>query len=39
MGMLDDEVVARFTPALDIIAITRATPDRHPCRWYLLRKP
>ena len=39
MGMLDDEVVARFTPALEVIEITRATPDRYPCRWYLLRQP
>lgn len=39
MGMLDDEVVARFTPGLEVIEITRATPDRYPCRWYLLRKP
>jgi SAM-dependent methyltransferase len=39
MGMLDDEVVARFTPALEVVEITRAAPDRHPCRWYLLRKP
>jgi SAM-dependent methyltransferase len=39
MGMLDDEVVARFTPALEVIDIIRAAPDRYPCRWYLLRKP
>ena len=39
MGMLDDEVVARFTPALEVADITRAAPDRYPCRWYLLRKP
>lgn len=39
MGMLDDEVVTRFTPALEVIEIIRATPDRYPCRWYLLRKP
>ena len=39
MGMLDDEVVARFTPALEVVDITRAAPDRYPCRWYLLRKP
>jgi SAM-dependent methyltransferase len=39
IGMLDDEVVARFTPALEVVDITRATPDRYPCRWYLLRKP
>ena len=39
MGMQDDEVVQRFTPALEVVSITRARPDRHPCRWYLLRKP
>lgn len=39
MGMLDDEVVTRFTPGLEIVDITRAAPDRYPCRWYLLRKP
>jgi SAM-dependent methyltransferase len=38
MGMLDDEVVARFTPALEVVEIVRAAPDRYPCRWYLLRK-
>jgi SAM-dependent methyltransferase len=39
MGMHDDEVVTRFTPALEVVEILRATPDRYPCRWYLLRKP
>lgn len=39
MGMLENEVVERFTPALEIVEITRAAPDRYPCRWYLLRKP
>jgi SAM-dependent methyltransferase len=39
MGMLQDEVVERFTPALEVVSIVRATPDRYPCRWYLLRKP
>jgi SAM-dependent methyltransferase len=39
MGMLENEVLARFTPALEVVDITRATPDRYPCRWYLLRKP
>ncbi len=39
IGMGDDEVVQRFTPALEVVEIVRARPDRHPCRWYLLRKP
>jgi SAM-dependent methyltransferase len=39
MGMHDDEVVTRFTPALEVVEILRAAPDRYPCRWYLLRKP
>jgi SAM-dependent methyltransferase len=39
MGMLENEVTERFTPALEVVEITRAAPDRHPCRWYLLRKP
>jgi SAM-dependent methyltransferase len=39
MGMLENEVIERFTPALDIVEIVRAQPDRSPCRWYLLRKP
>lgn len=39
MGMLENEVVERFTPALEVVEIVRAIPDRYPCRWYLLRKP
>lgn len=39
MGMLENEVIERFTPALEVVKIERALPDRHPCRWYLLRKP
>jgi SAM-dependent methyltransferase len=39
MGMRDDEVIARFTPTLEVVEILRANPDRYPCRWYLLRKP
>jgi SAM-dependent methyltransferase len=39
IGMHADEVVTRFTPALEVVEILRATPDRYPCRWYLLRKP
>lgn len=39
MGMDENEVAERFTPHLHIVEIVRARPDRHPCRWYLLRKP
>lgn len=39
MGFHADEVLERFTPALDVVEILRASPDPHPCRWYLLRKP
>jgi SAM-dependent methyltransferase len=38
MGMGPDEVAERFAPQMEVIEITRAAPDRHPCRWYLLRK-
>lgn len=38
MGMGNNEVVERFTPHLEVVEITRADPDRHPCRWYLLRR-
>jgi SAM-dependent methyltransferase len=38
MGMQESEVVDRFCPALQVVEITRARPDRYPCRWYLLRK-
>jgi SAM-dependent methyltransferase len=37
-GMLPDEVAERFAPALEVVTIERARPDRHPCRWYLLRR-
>ncbi|MEZ4868376.1 MAG: class I SAM-dependent methyltransferase [Caldilineaceae bacterium] len=37
-GMGEDEVVTLFSPHLTVIEIIRANPDRHPCRWYLLRK-
>ncbi len=37
-GMRETEVAERFGPALAIINIERGNPDRHPCRWYLLRK-
>jgi SAM-dependent methyltransferase len=38
MGMGENEVAERFAPHLEVVEITRAAPDRHPCRWYLLRK-
>lgn len=38
-GMLENEVAERFAPALRVVEIERARPDRHPCRWYLLRRP
>lgn len=38
IGMDEDEVAERFAPALEVVEIIRARPDRHPCRWYLLRK-
>lgn len=39
LGFGPDEVLERFTPALELISIELAQPDPHPCRWYLLRKP
>jgi hypothetical protein len=38
MGYHDGEVVALFGGDLAIVEIVQATPDPHPCRWYLLRK-
>lgn len=38
-GMEAEEIVERFTPALEVVEIVRAIPERYPCRWYLLRKP
>jgi len=37
-GMQEDEVAQRFASHLDVVDIIRANPDRHPCRWYLLRR-
>ena len=37
-GFGETEVVELFTPALSVVEIIRARPDRRPCRWYLLRK-
>lgn len=37
-GVEENEIVERFCPALTVVEIVRANPDRYPCRWYLLRK-
>jgi len=37
-GFDETEVVDLFAPALSVVEIIRARPDRRPCRWYLLRK-
>lgn len=37
-GFDETEVADLFTPALSVVEIIRARPDRRPCRWYLLRK-
>ncbi len=37
-GLRETEVADRFAPALEVVEIERAKPDRYPCRWYLLRK-
>lgn len=37
-GLGETEVADLFTPALSVVEIIRARPDRRPCRWYLLRK-
>jgi SAM-dependent methyltransferase len=37
-GVAETEVVDRFAPHLQVVAIQRARPDRQPCRWYLLQK-
>ena len=37
-GLDETEVTDLFTPALSVVEIVRARPDRRPCRWYLLRK-
>lgn len=38
LGVTENEIVERFTPALRVVEIVRAAPDRYPCRWYLLQK-
>jgi SAM-dependent methyltransferase len=37
-GMGADEVEERFSPSFEIVQIERASPDRRPCRWYLLQR-
>ena len=37
-GMRANEVATLFASALDVVEIIRATPNPHPCRWYLLQK-
>jgi SAM-dependent methyltransferase len=37
-GMEQDEVATMFAPELYVVDIFRGTPDRQPCRWYLLQK-
>lgn len=39
IGLYANEVIERFTPALELVEIVEARPDPYPCRWYLLRKP
>lgn len=38
-GMGEHEVAELFSPALQLIEVLQARPDRQPCRWYLLRRP
>lgn len=38
-GMREHEVCELFMPTLNVVEIQRATPNPHPCRWYLLQKP
>lgn len=37
-SMEETEVADRFAPHLSVEEIIQGNPDRHPCRWYLLRK-
>lgn len=37
-GVEENEIAERTAHCMDIIEITRARPDRYPCRWYLLQK-
>lgn len=38
-GMLEGEVARLFTPTLELIEEVIASPNRRPCRWYLLQRP
>lgn len=37
-GLADGEAQERFGPHFEIVAIEIATPDPHPCKWYLMRR-
>ncbi|MGL4649763.1 MAG: SAM-dependent methyltransferase [Caldilineaceae bacterium] len=37
-GMLPNEVAGAFAPALEVVTVDQARPDRYPCKWYLLRR-
>jgi SAM-dependent methyltransferase len=37
-GLGETEVATLFAAQLTVVEITRARPDRYPCRWYLLRR-
>jgi SAM-dependent methyltransferase len=37
-GLEEGEAQARFGPQFEIAEIEVATPDPHPCKWYLMRK-
>jgi SAM-dependent methyltransferase len=37
-GMLPNEVERMFAPALQVVSIEQARPDRYPCKWYLLQR-
>ncbi|MBK8049244.1 MAG: class I SAM-dependent methyltransferase [Anaerolineales bacterium] len=38
IGYAAGEVAALFTPGLELVEATQASPDPRPCHWYLLRK-
>lgn len=37
-GLEEGEAQARFGPHFAIVEVEIATPDPHPCKWYLMRK-
>jgi SAM-dependent methyltransferase len=37
-GVAPNEISERFSPFFEVVRIDRATPNPHPCRWYLLQK-